>query len=289
MLPASLLLLKKTLEWSENSQNIWRWVFVWPIINISRSNIFQKMLLLGKYIQNRQALFGWSECEWVKVCTVQAFISCTSRPDVFQCLVVQTPMENMSKIRQAQQRPTYIANQSCVQLWGHPCIHAQETGWQSGARSCIMPGLPTHLVQELNVGTVYAAPTCCCVTGDASQKCKELLLEWSTTALASVIIYITQFRAAMAPSCLSNSQLLIKWFYNPSISEVTFVQSKRWQLSWKPSKICHIGIHWKALAEHSQMSTQVPRLQSYFFLFFLRHSVFATFAICSIRVKHLDG
>ena len=25
---------------------------------------------------------------------------------------------------------------------------------QSGVRSCIMPGLPTHLVQELNVGTV---------------------------------------------------------------------------------------------------------------------------------------
>ena len=27
--------------------------------------------------------------------------------------------------------------------------------WQSGMRSCIMPGLPTHLVQELDVGTVH--------------------------------------------------------------------------------------------------------------------------------------
>ena len=27
-------------------------------------------------------------------------------------------------------------------------------GWQSGVRLCIMPGLPTHLVQELNGGTV---------------------------------------------------------------------------------------------------------------------------------------
>ena len=27
-------------------------------------------------------------------------------------------------------------------------------GWQSGVRSCIMPGLPANLVQELNVGTV---------------------------------------------------------------------------------------------------------------------------------------
>ena len=37
---------------------------------------------------------------------------------------------------------------------GHPLTNEQETGWQSGMRSCIMLGLPTHLVQELNVGTV---------------------------------------------------------------------------------------------------------------------------------------
>ena len=39
-------------------------------------------------------------------------------------------------------------------MWGHLCIHAQKTGCQSGVWSCIMPGQPTHLVQELNVGTV---------------------------------------------------------------------------------------------------------------------------------------
>ena len=33
-------------------------------------------------------------------------------------------------------------------------VHAQKTGLQLGVRSCIMPGLPTHLVQELNDGTV---------------------------------------------------------------------------------------------------------------------------------------
>ena len=32
--------------------------------------------------------------------------------------------------------------------------HAQETGWQTDVRSPIMLGLPTHLVQELHVGTV---------------------------------------------------------------------------------------------------------------------------------------
>ena len=47
-----------------------------------------------------------------------------------------------------------LANQSYVQLWGHPCTHAQDTRWQSGMHLCIMPGLPTILVQELNVGTV---------------------------------------------------------------------------------------------------------------------------------------
>ena len=33
-------------------------------------------------------------------------------------------------------------------------INTQENGLQSGVRSCIIPGLPAHLVQELNVGTV---------------------------------------------------------------------------------------------------------------------------------------
>ena len=40
---------------------------------------------------------------------------------------------------------------------GHPCIHAQGTGWQLGQWSCIIPGLPAHLVQELNIGTVNAS------------------------------------------------------------------------------------------------------------------------------------
>ena len=35
------------------------------MINISPSNIFLEMLLLEKYMQNCQAFFGRSECEWV--------------------------------------------------------------------------------------------------------------------------------------------------------------------------------------------------------------------------------
>ena len=50
--------------------------------------------------------------------------------------------------------PTKLANQRYVQLWGPPYIHTQESGWRSDVQSCITPGLPTHLVQELNAGTV---------------------------------------------------------------------------------------------------------------------------------------
>ena len=38
-------------------------------------------------------------------------------------------------------------------------IHAQETVWQSGVRSNILPRLPTHLVQELEVGTLKSVWT----------------------------------------------------------------------------------------------------------------------------------
>ena len=37
---------------------------------------------------------------------------------------------------------------------------------------------------------------------------------------------------------------------NPSNAEATFVQSTRMQSFEKPSKTCHVGIHWKALAEY---------------------------------------
>ena len=88
--------------------------------------------------------------------TVQTFNSCTSQPDVCQYLVVQSPMDNMSKNKPSTSM-THVACKSklrSVVRSGHPCIHAQETGCQLGVQSCIMPGLPMHFVQELNVGTV---------------------------------------------------------------------------------------------------------------------------------------
>ena len=36
---------------------------------------------------------------------------------------------------------------------------------------------------------------------------------------------------------------------------------------WKPSKSCHVGIHWIALTEYSQISTHLPGIPSFFSFF----------------------
>ena len=46
---------------------------------------------------------------------------------------------------------------------------------------------------------------------------------------------------------------------------------------------CHVGIHWIALAEHSQVSTHVPGFQSFFS--FLYHFVLAKLTTSSMRVN----
>ena len=52
---------------------------------------------------------------------------------------------------------------------------------------------------------------------------------------------------------------------------------------WKPSKPCHVGIHWIAFTECSQMSTHVPGFHS--FSGCLHHFVLSKLATSSIRVK----
>ena len=54
---------------------------------------------------------------------------------------------------------------------------------------------------------------------------------------------------------------------------------------WKQANPCHVGIHWKALADFSQMSTHVSGFRS-FFRFFASF-VFAKVATSSIRVNIL--
>ena len=38
-------------------------------------------------------------------------------------------------------------------------------------------------------------------------------------------------------------------------------KAQRRKVIWKPSKPCHVGIQWIALAEYSQMSTHKPGFQ----------------------------
>ena len=52
---------------------------------------------------------------------------------------------------------------------------------------------------------------------------------------------------------------------------------------WKPSKPCHVGIHWTAFVEYSQMNTHVLGFQ--YFLRFFALFVLAKLAISSIRVN----
>ena len=63
-------------------------------------------------------------------------------------------MDKTSKHKPSTSMTPWLANQRCVQLWSHPCIHAQETGWQLGVRSFSLPALSTHFMQESNVRTV---------------------------------------------------------------------------------------------------------------------------------------
>ena len=55
----------------------------------------------------------------------------------------------------------------------------------------------------------------------------------------------------------------------------------------RPSLNCHVGTHWKALTEYSQMCTHLPGFQSFFS--FLHHFVMAKLAISTIRfnLEHL--
>ena len=67
---------------------------------------------------------------------------------------------------------------------------------------------------------------------------------------------------------------------NPSNAEATSVQST------KTLKPCHVGIHWIALIEYSQMSTRVPMCQGCsHFTVFLHHCVMPKLATSSIKLR----
>ena len=96
--------------------------------------------------------------------TVQTFNSCTRRPDICQCLAVQTLIDNMPKSKPStpMTKPSFLikATLSCEVI--HASMH-KKLG-KSCVRSCIMPGLPRHLVQELKAGTVTGLGVNICLT-----------------------------------------------------------------------------------------------------------------------------
>ena len=85
--------------------------------------------------------------------TVKKFIPCTGRPGVSQCLVVQSPMDNMSEKVKNINDPRRLQIKACLVVRSVTCvcINTQETGCQSRVQSCIMP---VYLVQDLNSGIV---------------------------------------------------------------------------------------------------------------------------------------
>ena len=91
------------------------------------------------------------DCHDVRYCTCNTDIllpdRSTGRLQVAGCTKT---IYNMS-----EKPSTSMIHVSYYQMWGHPCtMPSQETGWQSGVRSYVVLALPTHLLQELNVGTV---------------------------------------------------------------------------------------------------------------------------------------
>ena len=60
--------------------------------------------------------------------TIQAFNSCISRPDVWQCLVVKTPIDNMSKNRPCTSM-AYVACESKLRSVGNSSMHPCPENW----------------------------------------------------------------------------------------------------------------------------------------------------------------
>ena len=67
---------------------------------------------------------------------------------------------------------------------------------------------------------------------------------------------------------LENSSQFMNYFYSIfllNLQMLRLLSSKAQGCKdfWKPSKPCFVGIHWIALAEYSQMSTNMPGIKSF--------------------------
>ena len=78
--------------------------------------------------------------------TVQRFDSCTSRPKVCQCLVVQTPMDDMSNDEPGTSMTNvHVAYKAKLcSVVGSSMQHLQETGWKLFGRSVVYYARSVH-------------------------------------------------------------------------------------------------------------------------------------------------
>ena len=91
------------------------------------------------------------------------------------------------------------------------------------------------------------------------------------------------FSPSYAEAIMSKAQFYVDRKKKASILGEVFKKMSKAQGRkdyWKASKPCHVGIHWKGLAEYSQMSTHLSGFQS-----FLYHFKLAKLATSSIRVN----
>ena len=98
-----------------------------------------------------------NQIPWIKA-TVEIFNSCASRPDVCQCLVVHTPMDNIS---------TSLTQVACEikATFGCEVIHAS--------------------MQELNVSTVESIPYWFLFTLSMTKRMKEVISKHTQVKLTS--------------------------------------------------------------------------------------------------------
>ena len=71
-------------------------------------------------------------------------------------------------------------------------------------------------------------------------------------------------KMSVSSIALGKEQVRCSFYLTLLMLRLRSSNAKECKTFWKTFKPCHVGIHWKALAEYSQMSTHVPGFQSFF-------------------------
>ena len=98
-----------------------------------------------------------------------------------------------------------------------------------------------------------------------------LIHEDKQVSVCSTIIW--PYLIVWGPSCMTLTLSMLR---------ILSYKAQGWKVFWKPSRSCHVGIHWKAFTEYSHMSTHVAGFQSFF-------RIFASFCIGQIGHQQHKG